>query len=181
MTEKPEKLRSVYVIKSTGGICKVGISNDPEERLRQLLTGHGLGLELVHVESVGDDAARLVERAAHRMLDNAKTGGEWFRVSADKAIQVVKIAAWIVNDCRTHIERPSPKRKYRKPNQRSNVIAFPQRKGLISKAEVEKAIAECGTQKGAAARLGISPRTLRRILYGKGLPKASQTHHSKAS
>jgi hypothetical protein len=105
MSEKT--IRSVYVIKSTGGICKIGISFDPESRLRSLLTGHGIGLELVHVETADNDAARLIERAAHRMLEKTRSAGEWFKVPVEKAIQAVQIAAWIVEDCRKHITAPA--------------------------------------------------------------------------
>ncbi len=106
-----KNVMSVYVIKSAMNICKIGISSDPEKRLRNLLTAHGLGLDLVHVEIVESGRAELVERAAHKMLDRVRSKGEWFRVSEEKAIHAVRVAAWIVADCEAALSRPEKKPK----------------------------------------------------------------------
>lgn len=116
-----ERKMSVYVIKSAMNICKIGISLDPEARLRGLLTAHGLGLEIVHLETVEASHAPLIERAAHKMLDKVRSNGEWFRVSEEKAIHAVRVATWIVSDCRQAFKR-EPKalvKKARKPASRS--------------------------------------------------------------
>lgn len=96
---KNDEKMCVYVIKSAMNICKIGISLDPETRLRNLLTAHGLGLEIVHIETVPASRALLIERAAHKMLDKVRSNREWFRVSEEKAIYAIKVASWIVDDC----------------------------------------------------------------------------------
>ncbi|HZJ92080.1 MAG TPA: GIY-YIG nuclease family protein, partial [Thiopseudomonas sp.] len=67
----------VYMIRepSTGNI-KIGISQDPERRLRQLQTGNSSKLELVacaKAENRYEDEMNL-----HRMVKNMLVRGEWF-------------------------------------------------------------------------------------------------------
>ena len=77
--ELPDDLPDMYVymIKepSTGNI-KIGISQDPERRLRQLQTGNSSKLELVacaKAENRYEDEMNL-----HRMVENMLVRGEWF-------------------------------------------------------------------------------------------------------
>ena len=77
--ELPDDLPDMYVYMirelSTGNI-KIGISQDPERRLRQLQTGNSSKLELVacaKAENRYEDEMNL-----HRMVENMLVRGEWF-------------------------------------------------------------------------------------------------------
>jgi len=65
----------LYVIEEEGGNFKVGISNNPERRLRLLQCGNPRKLELI---SVFDNEPGL-EKLIHITLDHRKLNGEWFR------------------------------------------------------------------------------------------------------
>ena len=77
--EVPDDLPDMYVYaireKETGRI-KIGISRDPESRLKQLQTGNSQQLELIayrKAENRYKDEARL-----HRMFSDYHVRGEWF-------------------------------------------------------------------------------------------------------
>lgn len=70
----------VYVIATSDmGPFKVGRSRDPEQRMRQLQTGHPerLGLRFVH------RAPRWMESAMHNALASSRMEGEWFGCEFD--------------------------------------------------------------------------------------------------
>ncbi|MBB4192774.1 GIY-YIG nuclease family protein [Rhizobium aethiopicum] len=88
--DKIEFGRFVYVISAQDTnppLCKIGIANSPEKRLAQLSTGspHALRLELTRFAN----NARAVERSAHSYFSGARQNGEWFAISADKAITYI--------------------------------------------------------------------------------------------
>lgn len=79
--------RFLYVIAaSPAGPVKLGVSNDPERRLRQLQTGHAERLHLFHTEPVDSERSRLFERLLHRDINHHRQHGEWFRLTAEAAI-----------------------------------------------------------------------------------------------
>ena len=77
--EVPDDLPGMYVyaIRNTvTGNVKLGISRDPEARLKQLQTGNDCRLELVAMRPA---AARFAdEKALHNANAHARLSGEWF-------------------------------------------------------------------------------------------------------
>jgi len=72
----------IYLIENSQCYCKIGLSQFPEKRLKQLQTANSQKLELIAVYNCDDKYARVVEGALHRSFDN--TSGEWFqRISKD--------------------------------------------------------------------------------------------------
>ena len=67
-------VRRVYFIGSIGGPIKIGVSDCPERRLRQLQTGCPHRLQIL-AQMPGDEAN---ERGLHHDFRAAKIGGEWF-------------------------------------------------------------------------------------------------------
>lgn len=78
----------VYIIGATGDPVKIGIALNPHGRRSELQVGHHRALNL-YFEAEATDA-RAVEREAHRRLSDQRLSGEWFDVSPDQAIQVVR-------------------------------------------------------------------------------------------
>jgi hypothetical protein len=83
----------VYVIKSTTGMVKVGISLDPEPRLRSLITGNPHGLTLEYTERFPYNMAAPIEKMVHGLLSEHRENGEWFRVDVSKAVSTIKLSA----------------------------------------------------------------------------------------
>ncbi len=81
---------SVYVIGPKTGLQKIGHSAVPFERVKDLQVGSPLKLR-VHFAMQHPIAAR-VEKAAHRVLADDWSHGEWFRTSPEAAIKAVHTA-----------------------------------------------------------------------------------------
>ncbi len=85
--EVPDDLPDMYVYaireKDTGNI-KLGISRDPEARLRQLQTGNSSELELVAFRKAENRFAD--ERALHADAEAYRLRGEWFEGAAVDAL-----------------------------------------------------------------------------------------------
>jgi hypothetical protein len=83
--------RFLYVIAaSSAGPCKLGTSAKPEQRLRQLQTGHAERLQVFHLEAVEADRAALLERLLHRDIGHHRCFGEWFRLPVAEAIGYIR-------------------------------------------------------------------------------------------
>jgi hypothetical protein len=81
----------LYVIAASPiGPVKLGISGDPERRLRQLQTGHAQRLHLHHMEPVAATQARLYEGLLHRAFNHHRLHGEWFNMATDDAVAYIK-------------------------------------------------------------------------------------------
>lgn len=83
---------SVYVIATDDGLCKIGVSCDPEARLKQLQTGCPYKLHIAYVCILASQAYE-VETSAHDILSQQAVGGEWFKCSENQAIDAVNRAA----------------------------------------------------------------------------------------
>lgn len=76
----------LYVIAAeTTGPVKIGISNDPDKRLRQLQTGHVASLSLHHAEPIAAHKVKTMERLLHRDMAHRRVRGEWFGMTVDEA------------------------------------------------------------------------------------------------
>jgi hypothetical protein len=81
----------LYVIAAhPEGPVKLGMSANPEKRLRQLQTGHAEPLSLFHVEPIEAARCRLFERLLHRDIGCHRKQGEWFALTTEAAILQVK-------------------------------------------------------------------------------------------
>lgn len=58
---------------------KIGISKNPSKRIKQLQTGSGEELKLIHTYE--SDNARKIETALHNRYSPQNTYGEWFEIS----------------------------------------------------------------------------------------------------
>jgi hypothetical protein len=72
---------------------KIGISDDPDRRLRQLQTGYPRELVINHREPVEHaHQARMFERFIHDQLGHCRLTGEWFSLDVEAAIAEVQFA-----------------------------------------------------------------------------------------
>ena len=82
----------VYVIKDENGVCKVGVSTDPQTRIADLQTGSPQWLNFEYIAMTDSDGFD-VESEAHAILDKYRRAGEWFAVSPDMAVAALNAAA----------------------------------------------------------------------------------------
>lgn len=81
----------LYVIGRDEGPVKVGISQNPWGRLKQLRTGCPFPARLMHVETMRDRAhAEEHERWFHEAHSILRTAGEWFNMEAIIAVESVR-------------------------------------------------------------------------------------------
>lgn len=89
-------MRSVYVIAAEGGGVKIGTTKSPDDRLRQLQTGHFVKLTMVQRFENAD--AFYIERVAHALLKEKRALGEWFSVSEGEAGAAIAEAIRLVEN-----------------------------------------------------------------------------------
>jgi predicted GIY-YIG superfamily endonuclease len=78
----------LYVVKSDSGLCKIGISSNPNARLAQLRSASAVPLEFAWIGAPKDNTVA-IEREAHSMLDKYRRGGEWFAIEPDAAVGAI--------------------------------------------------------------------------------------------
>lgn len=84
----------VYVIASElePNTVKIGLSRDPDKRVKQLQTGHAAPLKVFHQVAFPAQNTRLVEQILHRELNHKRIRGEWFSLTIEQAIAEVDFA-----------------------------------------------------------------------------------------
>ena len=70
----------IYVIGGLEPPFKVGISKNPQKRLKSLQTGHPYPLQIHSLTETCVTKTKLLETVIHRHLKMYKTNGEWFNV-----------------------------------------------------------------------------------------------------
>lgn len=82
----------LYVIceSENSSSVKIGISSNPDRRVKQLQTGHESKLCVFHRETVDPAKAKPLETLVHRALSHKKIRGEWFDLSPHDAILEIK-------------------------------------------------------------------------------------------
>lgn len=81
---------SVYVLKSEAGPVKVGIAKNVAMRAQGLSQQQPFSVAVVEIFQT--NKAREIEALAHKLLRAHRIRGEWFNVSAEKAVEAVKAA-----------------------------------------------------------------------------------------
>lgn len=82
----------IYAIGTKSDLQKIGYSDNPEKRLKQLQTGNPEQLYLHHTISIVSSRARLVEQFIHSQINYKRTKGEWFRMSPEEAKSILTFA-----------------------------------------------------------------------------------------
>jgi hypothetical protein len=91
----------VYVIGRVGGanVCKVGLSDNPESRLKSLQSGSPHQLYISFALWTPSRAEALaVETFAHDLMRPAKMVGEWFRVAPSAGEVVAKVSQHLIKN-----------------------------------------------------------------------------------
>jgi hypothetical protein len=87
----------LYVIEDPMGHCKVGVSQNPIQRLRDLQTGHPMALRLSWA-AVTPGTGYNIESHVKRTTGQMRMSGEWFEASVDSMAFLVLQSASILNE-----------------------------------------------------------------------------------
>ena len=82
----------IYIIGTTRPPYKVGISKDPERRLRALQTGHPDKLQILHITETDITRTKMLETVIHRNLKHHRQTGEWFNVALSQLLLEIEFA-----------------------------------------------------------------------------------------
>ena len=77
---------------------KIGLSNNPKIRLKNLQTGHIEPLKIHYMQEVSAENVLAFERIIHKSLAHKRVRGEWFNIDAEEAIFEVKMAFMTYDD-----------------------------------------------------------------------------------
>jgi predicted GIY-YIG superfamily endonuclease len=82
-------MKHVYLIQSLeNSYYKIGVSKDPQKRIKQLQTGNSSELKLI--ESYSSDFAHQIEKILHRRYSHLQKEGEWFDMSINNEVSFVQ-------------------------------------------------------------------------------------------
>ena len=88
------KEQSIYLL-SSNGLYKIGISNKPEKRLKQLKTGNP-NIQLV-CYSQKVFFAQWLEKHLHKLFSKDKVNGEWFKLKEESILTLKKLLSNLSN------------------------------------------------------------------------------------
>ena len=94
---KPIGQDFVYVVRGDHGQCKIGVTSNPIARIASLRTCSPFPISFAFIGAVDKNAA-LVEREAHRLLNDRRGQGEWFDTAPELAIAALWGATARLND-----------------------------------------------------------------------------------
>jgi|SRR6185312_12408926 len=79
----------IYCMKSEEFV-KIGVADDPKERLVFLSLGNPHGIELVGTWRVRRRISRAIEGLIHKRMSHCAVGREWFRATPEEAILAIE-------------------------------------------------------------------------------------------
>lgn len=84
--------RFIYVISGDHGRQKIGVTDDPKQRIRDLQTGSPFPLAFEFL-GLTNDRAYEIESEVHFLLAQHRSSGEWFAIAPEMAIAAVMATA----------------------------------------------------------------------------------------
>jgi hypothetical protein len=85
-------LSYIYIIGSDKPPYKIGISRNPERRLKNIQTGHPHKLQIWELRETDSKRTKLLESVIHKHLVNYRMTGEWFNIPLEEAKHHVDFA-----------------------------------------------------------------------------------------
>lgn len=82
----------IYIIGADAPPYKIGISKEPQRRLRSLQTGHPYPLKIHNLKETDLTETKYLERMIHQNLKHYRTKGEWFQIDLKDAVLEVEYA-----------------------------------------------------------------------------------------
>ena len=90
----------IYLIKSLNeGIYKIGVSKNPNKRLKEVQTGNPAPVEIVQLYET--ENAYKIESALHNRYSHFNTHGEWFELSIKEEVSFLDTCVSIEKNLET--------------------------------------------------------------------------------
>ena len=89
-------MNNIYVAESGDGYCKIGKSDNPENRMRQIELSSGLRITRWKEFSCNSDSLK-TERLAQKEASQHHVFGEWFAISFEEAVEICRNASLTSN------------------------------------------------------------------------------------
>lgn len=84
----------IYLIKSLNeGVYKIGVSKNPNKRLKEVQTGNPSPVEILHLYET--ENAYKVEKSLHNRYSHLNTHGEWFELSINEELSFMETCSKI--------------------------------------------------------------------------------------
>ena len=82
-------MNKIYLIKSLNeGIYKIGVSKNPNKRLKEVQTGNPAPVEIIQLYE--SEIAYKIETALHNRYSHYNTHGEWFELSIMEEVSFIE-------------------------------------------------------------------------------------------
>lgn len=176
MTEA-ETQAYVYVVGSAFGLARLAVANDPSKRLRELQLGSPVKLELVLARPYANrlEAEAVVDELDRRFAAR-RAHGRWYRVTAADVRSALANPATLAAPANAAAARAAAaeaaerearlaRRRGHRPRARTeNELDYQlrcRRERAAKQQQAAKLIGQGTTQTAAAAKVGVTPRTLR--------------------
>lgn len=90
----PNDMNKIYLIKSLNeGLYKIGVSKNPNKRLKEVQTGNPSPVEIVQLYET--DNAYKIESTLHNRYSHYNTHGEWFELSIKEEVNFIDVCLQI--------------------------------------------------------------------------------------
>lgn len=100
----------VYVLQDKGGLYKIGVSNDPQRRVSEMVVKHPDQVTCVH--TIPSRSAFQLEAVLHKHFASKCVSGEWFRLTAHDLAYLRKAGDFLLGRQEPlWLESPSRKRQ----------------------------------------------------------------------
>ena len=98
-------MSKIYIVKN-GDNYKIGISDNPNNRLRQLKSGNPYHIELIYSQECKN--ARAVEKHLHRIFKQKRISREWFSLTENELSEAISIIGSMFGKNDIDISTPMP-------------------------------------------------------------------------
>ena len=97
-----EKCRFLYLFRNPfSNLCKIGVTNNPKTRLRQLTNSSGMEIQALIVLQLQPDVDEhpiVIEKFLHEHFSSKRTNGEWFSLSVRDILAISRLIYEIDGD-----------------------------------------------------------------------------------
>lgn len=98
--------KHIYLLQSDNGVYKIGVSKDPQKRLKQLQTGSSEKLEII--KTYESEFYRQIEKGLHNKFNHLRSEGEWFYLHLEDELRFIKECERIENNIKLLKESGNP-------------------------------------------------------------------------
>lgn len=116
-------MRYVYLVANEiTRLCKIGITNNIDNRIGQIRTANGVGIDLlvcIELEVGYDENAKYIENYLHTFFKHKRTFGEWFKLNAKDILAIRNLFYEIFGDYildNLHFNKQKLINKYKQSN-----------------------------------------------------------------